>query len=215
MLLVYKRGDCMRKFFQDVIVEVAYYLEIALSVILATAIIFFSLALFHDLFSMLSVDQNVDKLFQTFLARAMTIAVGIELIKMFSKPSPDTLIEVLLFALARQLVIEHGSVSDYLMGIASVAILFAVRKYLFTHFDESSNIVLRANNKVKNANILARVQLPCQPNETLGDLLVRHLNDEEKDVAIGSVVYINNVALRVDSMHDGLVTRVEIIRSLH
>ena len=53
MLLVYKRGDCMRKFFQDVIVEVAYYLEIALSVILATAIIFFSLALFHDLFSML------------------------------------------------------------------------------------------------------------------------------------------------------------------
>lgn len=122
---------------------------------------------------------------------------------------------MLLFALARQLVIEHGSVSDYLMGIASVAILFAVRKYLFTHFDGSSNIVLRANNKVKKANILARVQLPCQPNETLGDLLVRHLNDEEKDVAIGSVVYINNVALRVDSMHDGLVTRVEIIRSLH
>ncbi|HFH6908885.1 TPA: hypothetical protein ACGMIG_001903, partial [Streptococcus agalactiae] len=101
------------------------------------------------------------------------------------------------------------------MGIASVAILFAVRKYLFTHFDGSSNIVLRANNKVKKANILARVQLPCQPNETLGDLLVRHLNDEEKDVAICSVVYINNVALRVDSMHDGLVTRVEIIRSLH
>lgn len=50
---------------------------------------------------------------------------------MFSKPSLNTVIEVLLFALARQLVVEHPSTVDFFIGVVAVAILFAVRKYLY------------------------------------------------------------------------------------
>ena len=49
---------------------------------------------------------------------------------------PATVIEVLLFAIARQLIVEHTSTLDNLIGIISIAILFAVRKYLFYNFDD-------------------------------------------------------------------------------
>lgn len=145
----------------------------------------------------------------------MTLAVGVEFIKMLCKQSPSTVIEVLLVAIARQLIVEHGSSMDYLIGIASVAILFAVRKYLFTQFDDSNNIIMRASQKVKVANIIARVKIPSEGSETLRDFVTRKLNEEEKTIAIGACVYLKNVALRIDNMHGELITRVEIIKSIY
>ena len=54
---------------------------------------------------------------------------------MLCKHTPATVIEVLLFAIARQLIVEHTSTLENLVGIISIAILFAVRKYLFYNFD--------------------------------------------------------------------------------
>ena len=205
----------MRKFLKELVTEVAYYLEIALSIILAIALIFFTLSLGQQLFStVIGNSSDVNSLFQTFTGNAMTIAVGIEVIKMFSKPSPNTVIEVLLFAIARQLVDNHPSEVEFLIGIVSVAVLFAVRKYLFTPFDTSNHIIMRASQKVKMANIIARVHIPAKPDETLRDFMVRQLTEEDKTIAVGAVVYLKNTALRIYNMHGDLITRVEIIRSL-
>ena len=45
-----------------------------------------------------------------------------------------------------------------------------MRKYLFTQFDTSNSIVVRASQKVKIANVLARVSIPGEKHETLRDL---------------------------------------------
>ncbi|HEM3474506.1 hypothetical protein [Streptococcus suis] len=205
----------MRKFLQDSLTETAYYLELILSAILGLALLALSTLLFADLLSSLAGDIQADTFIQNFLSRAMTLAVGVEFIKMLCKQSPSTVIEVLLVAIARQLIVEHGSSSDYLIGIISVAILFAVRKHLFTQFDDSNNIIMRASQKVKVANIIARVKIPSEDSETLRDFVTRKLNEEEKTIAIGACVYLKNVALRIDNMHGELITRVEIIKSIY
>ena len=135
----------MRKFLQDSLTEVAYYLELILSAILGLALLALSGLLLADLVGSLTGGIQADNFIQGFLSKAMTLAVGVEFIKMLCKQSPSTVIEVLLVAIARQLIVEHGSSMDYLIGIASVAILFAVRKYLFTQFDDSNNIIMRAS----------------------------------------------------------------------
>ena len=205
----------MRKFLQDTVTEIAYYLEIVLSIILSLALLFFSLSLIKDLTGFMTISSNTNSLFQVFLGHTMTIAIGVELIKMFSKPSPSTVIEVLLFAISRKLIVEHTTILDFLLGIVAVAILFAVRKYLFTQFDSSNNIVMRASQKVKMANIIARVHIQSESSETLRDFVTRKLKEEDKTVAIGACVYLKNVALRIDNMHGDLITRVEIIKSLY
>ncbi len=89
-----------------------------------------------DVTGFFALNDEMDSLFQTFLGRTMALAIGVELIKMFSKPSLNTVIEVLLFALARQLVVEHPSTVDFFIGVVAVALLFAVRKYLYVEKTE-------------------------------------------------------------------------------
>ena len=43
------------------------------------------------------------------------------------------MIEVLLFAVTRHLVIQHVQTWEVLVGVAAIAVLFATRKFLFMH----------------------------------------------------------------------------------
>ena len=58
----------------------------------------------------------------------MTLAIGIEFVKMLCTHTPGTIIEVLLFAISRQMIIEHLSVVETMFGVGAIAGLFAVRK---------------------------------------------------------------------------------------
>lgn len=48
----------------------------------------------------------------------------------------------------------------------------------------------------------------------LRDVISEKLQEEDKNVAIGACVYYKDCALRVDSMKQGVVTRVEVIKNL-
>ena len=45
--------------------------------------------------------------------------------------TPETIIEILLFAISRQMIVEHLSTTETILGVGAIAGLFAVRKYLF------------------------------------------------------------------------------------
>ena len=57
-----------------------------------------------------------EDVFAYYLETAMNLAIGVELIKMLCMHSPGTVIEVLLFAIARQVVVSHSSVTQTLTG---------------------------------------------------------------------------------------------------
>ena len=59
--------------------------------------------------------------------------IGIELVKLLCRNDLYSMIEVLLFAVTRLLVIQHVKTWEVLVGVAAIAILFATRKYLFMH----------------------------------------------------------------------------------
>lgn len=59
------------------------------------------------------------------------LIIGIELLKMLCRHDLDSIVEVLLFSVAREMIIEHMPIYLELVGIMAIAILFLVRKYLF------------------------------------------------------------------------------------
>lgn len=65
------------------------------------------------------------------LEHAFNLIIGVEFIKMLAKHTPGSAIEVLLFAIARQMVIEHTTPVENLVGIVTIALIFIIRKYLF------------------------------------------------------------------------------------
>ena len=61
----------------------------------------------------------------------MTFAIGVEFVKMLCTHTPGTVIEVLLFAISRQMIVGHVSGFEVLAGVAAIAGLFATHKYLY------------------------------------------------------------------------------------
>ena len=73
-----------------------------------------------------------------FFVSAMTIVVGIEFVKMLLLYTPRAVTDVLLFAIARQLVVSHTTSLETLLGVAAVALIFVIKKFLHTQEDDGS-----------------------------------------------------------------------------
>ncbi|WP_297288816.1 hypothetical protein [uncultured Flavonifractor sp.] len=70
-----------------------------------------------------------------FFISTMNIVVGLEFVKMLILHTPRAVTDVLLFAIARQLVVSHSSSMDALLGVAAVALIFLIKKLLLSRED--------------------------------------------------------------------------------
>ena len=68
--------------------------------------------------------------FLLFLEDMFSLVVGIEFIKMLCKPSAENVIEVLVFLIARHMIIGSNSALDILLSVVSVTLLYGVRLVL-------------------------------------------------------------------------------------
>ena len=124
----------MRKKLQDKMFETSYLFEILISIIVGIAIIVFAVRLVADLVNVTLDFSQKDALLK-ILDDAITLAIGAELIKMLCKHTPETVIEVLAFALARQLIVGHAEPLENLVTVVSIAVLFAIRRFLLKSHD--------------------------------------------------------------------------------
>ena len=129
--------------------------------------------------------------------------------------TPDTVFEVLLFAIARQIITDHSSIWGSLVGVSAIAVLFATRKYLFCEFDISDAIIFRASARVKSINTLLGINIPYENNDRLMDVLIRSLESENQVPRVGACAYFTDVGLRVAKLHNEKISRIEVIRSIH
>ena len=202
----------MKKDLQDMVHELTYYIELVIAVIMCGVIAIMTLKLLTT-----SIPDYImgDKIqIEGFLEKVMLLAIALEFVKMLCKHTPSTVIDVLLFAIARQIVVEHTTTLENLIGIVALAGLFATRKYLLCHFDEIEKRVYRGSQKTAITNRMARIKVPVEDGETLADVVRTTLNREERTIAIGACVWYSDFALRIDSMHGDKITRVEVIKSV-
>ena len=68
--------------------------------------------------------------FYEFLLRAIDLVIGIEFAKMLYRQTPDTVIDVLMFATARQAVLDHTRIMENLLAVIAISILFILRMYV-------------------------------------------------------------------------------------
>lgn len=203
----------MKKYIQDKVLRIADILELLIGILLSISIGILVIFLIGDL-KLVIMSKNDMEVFNNFLASAFNLVIGIEFIKMLCKHTPATVIEVLLFAIARQLIVEHTSTLENLIGIISIAALFAVRKYLFYNFDETEKTVYRGNERVKRINLLEHIAIPYNEDETLEEVILKEIDKKNLELGTGLCIYYPGFALRVAKIKDHAITRVEVIRSI-
>lgn len=128
----------IRKHFNTIIYNISRYAEIALSIVILLVIALAGFRLIMEVAdtSVMSMDTEF---FSTFLSQALSLVVGVEFVKMLCQHSAQTVVEVLMFATARQMVVEHLGPNETLLGVISIAILFGIRKYLMTDNDDMNS----------------------------------------------------------------------------
>ena len=114
----------------NTIYRIAQLLEILVSFLVIVAILFSFATIFHQLGILSSDPSNADGL-RDFLSTAFTVVIGIEFLKMLSRHNLSSVVEVLLFAISRQMIIEHTTPMENLLMVAAIAALFLIRKFLF------------------------------------------------------------------------------------
>ncbi|MCD8125148.1 MAG: phosphate-starvation-inducible PsiE family protein [Lachnospiraceae bacterium] len=129
-----KRSEAREKYDREVVshflLRIPYYLELCISIILLLSIIIALFSLLGEVVSFARAGGSADD-FQTFLGNMFTVVIGIEFLKMLCSYNVDSVIEVILFTVARQLVLNHEAALELLLSVVAIAILFVVRKYLF------------------------------------------------------------------------------------
>lgn len=128
----------IRTHFKEIIYQITRYAEIVLSVVILLAIVMAGIPLFLELIKMPSKGMMGMDYFTEFLAHALSLVVGVEFVKMLCKHTAETVVEVLLFAIARQMVVEHYATGETLLGVISIAVLFAIRKFLLLREDDKT-----------------------------------------------------------------------------
>lgn len=124
----------MKKQLLEKLYGFTFLLEFCISFLLAIDLILYGVNLFFEIIQNPLITSS--STLNGIIEETMTIAIGVELIKMLCKHTISTVIEVLLFAIARQIIIAHASIIDSFIGVVCIAILFGIRKFLFTSNEE-------------------------------------------------------------------------------
>lgn len=188
-------------------------LELAISIMLGIGVLLLSLRMAASLVNIPNLDvwPNYSDLLET----CFNLIIGVELIRMMYHHTPNTVFEVLLFAIARQIIIDHSSIWSSFIGVCAIAVLFATRKFLFCEFDVTDDIIFRATTKINAVNKLVGVDIPHKQGDTLLDIILEKFEEYDTEIGVGASVYIGEVGLRVAKMHDGKISRIEVIHAIH
>ena len=119
----------VKRIFRDQLAELAGLLEVGISLLVVVALMLAVVPLIKMLPGLL-VDTNEVEI-SLFLQRALDIVIGIEFIKMLAKHSPGSSLEVLLYAIARHMVVGHESAMENLLSVSAIALIFIVRRFFF------------------------------------------------------------------------------------
>ncbi|NMA96451.1 MAG: hypothetical protein GX974_10460 [Clostridiales bacterium] len=69
------------------------------------------------------------EIFTSFLENVLLLVIGIELMETLISHSPNSIIEVILYAIARKMLIHSSNIYELLAGAIAIAVLFGTKRY--------------------------------------------------------------------------------------
>ena len=122
---------------QDRVYKLAICIETFFAIVIAIVIVLLAVKLITIIFQPgFFVDEES---FSNFLKNALGLVVGVEFVKMLVRHTMDNVVEVLIFAISRHLIVYHLEIWEIFIGVLCMAILFAIRKFLVVSSDEGNH----------------------------------------------------------------------------
>lgn len=186
-------------------------LELILAVFLAIAIIIGFVSVFKQLGYILETDSShTYEVFKKFLGFILLLVVGVEMVLMLLSHSTSAILELVLFAIARKMLIYSENMTDLVLGTVAIAGVFAIKKYLMAREPVSvkEGYVLSAAESVHDVNFSNGFHIPENKGNTIGGLICQLSEETCVPVEEGAEYYAGNMKIQIIKMRDGLIEKV-------
>ena len=116
---------------QKIINKLVHVLEYAIAVM--TLLVLLGLLGF-EIYRMFTIDGYFNSA-NEYLHNVLTIVVGLEFVRMLINLTPANTLEVLIVAIARQVIVNHDNPLSNIACVLCIGGLFAIRKFLISRHD--------------------------------------------------------------------------------
>jgi hypothetical protein len=195
--------------------EYTYLLEIVLTVLLAIGIAIGLIDIAKYFVEIFRSDADHSyEVFKHFLAHTLLLVVGVELMLMLLSHSTNAILELVLFVIARKMLIYGETMLDLVLGTLAIAGVFAILKYLAPHKD----FVARDDRIYSAAISLDRIHkelgfdLPTNRGNTVGGLVCSLADEACVPVSQGSEFDAGDIRIKVVKATDGVIEKVMITK---
>ena len=156
--------------------------------------------------------QNYEFL-NEFLKHALLIVVGIELIEMILTKSHEAILTLILFVIARKMLLYSVDLVDILIGAISIGLIFAIIKFVVKDEKLMAKIdnTYSASVPVKKIKDEYKINIPQDMSNTLGGLVYEIAKIEGIDeIKENTRLIYGTYKFKVISMKDGVIQRIRI-----
>lgn len=127
---------------KQILSKIPYWFEVIISILMLLVIMTETVILVHDVL-VGAIDFSVEPVkMNELISSILWLVIGLEFVRMLLDHSHAAVLEVMLFAVARQMIASHTSMLDNLLAVVAIGGIFAVRKYLY-----SENKMLDGNQR--------------------------------------------------------------------
>lgn len=153
------------------------------------------------------------ELLNEFLKHALLLVVGIELLEMIITKSHESVLTLILFVIARKMLVYSVGLVDILIGSISIGLIFAIIKFVL----KDDKLMARIDNtfsaamKVDKIKKEFKLDIPQDMSNTLGGLAYEIAKIENVDELKDNTKLIyGKYMYKIISIEDGVIQRVRI-----
>lgn len=115
--------------FKGSISKICELLELVVAFLVLVGIAFSICGLIKDFEIFREIFNNIDN-FRAYLDQIFNIVIGIEFLQMLCRPNSDNIMEVLIFLVARHMIVSVTTPMEDFISVISIILLCVLRRYL-------------------------------------------------------------------------------------
>lgn len=204
----------MRQTLRSWFIKISGTLELLLSLIVLCSIVISAADLIKTLCvstaQYFQTGQNALD-FKLFLSLTIQLIIGVEFVKMLSNHSPASAIEVVLFVIAKRIIVDESTSFEMLLGVIALALLFVVRKYLLSagsRLDEG--YLFKADTTIEEVAKTCKVHIPKNLGNTLAEVVENEFARLDKTMREREKLVLEDASIMIYAMEGDRVTVFEV-----
>lgn len=184
-----------------------YVIEMTIAVLLALGIVIGLADLvkyFIDIFNANQADSY--DLFQAFLGHALILIVGVELVLMILYHSTKAILELVLFVIARKMLIYSNTMIDLVFGTMAIGIVFLILKFLIQDDDgvisKRDRFSYSATTRIRDISSQTGLEMPTDRGTTVGSLVCSLAEEACKPVEKDAEFHSGDIKIKVTKLSE-------------